>query len=230
MSSPDSDARAEILDRLRTALARPQGSSQPAEAGDSPTPVRYRRRGDRSLQHRRDVFVDRLEDYRAQVVPSGAERKQVRRAVAATLTEHGVTRVVAPARVAREWLGDAQGTDGSDASAPSVIVDHSGLQAADLAEVDAVLTGCALGIAETGVIVLDGGAWSGRRLVSLVPDVHLCVVRMEDVVDLPPEAIERLDPRAPQTWVAGPSATSDIELERVEGVHGPRTLVVILAG
>jgi L-lactate dehydrogenase complex protein LldG len=108
--------------------------------------------------------------------------------------------------------------------------DH--LSAHDLDSLDGALTGCALAIAETGVIVLDGGPAQGRRALTLVPDYHLCVVSEDQIVDLVPEAVERLEAAVragrPLTFVAGPSATSDIELNRVEGVHGPRTLDVVL--
>ena len=109
------------------------------------------------------------------------------------------------------------------------VPDSAELTPRRLDEVHSVISGCALAVAETGTIILDGGPGQGRRLLTLVPDHHICVIRVPDqVVASVPQALEGVDPTRPQTWIAGPSATSDIELDRVEGVHGPRTLDVIL--
>ncbi len=159
-------------------------------------------------------FVDRVEDYRATVTRCAPE--DVIRTVATALPT-GARVVLAP-----ELPWDVPG------------VADPGLSAAELDECDAVVTAATVAIAETGTIVLTHGPAEGRRALSLVPDLHVCVVRAEQVVPDVPEAVALLGTAAydghPQTWISGPSATSDIELDRVEGVHGPRTLHVILVG
>ena len=154
-------------------------------------------------------FVERVEDYRAVVVRTDAAGLAA--AVAAALPAGA--RVVVP--------------DGLELDVPGRVAD-TGLSATELDDVDAVVTACRVAIAETGTIVLDHDADQGRRAITLVPDLHVCVVRADQVVLDVPDAMGRLDPRRPLTWISGPSATSDIELERVEGVHGPRTLCVVL--
>jgi L-lactate dehydrogenase complex protein LldG len=158
-----------------------------------------------------DLLVERLEDYRAVVHRVRSDE------VAATLERVARGRIVVPAGFPEQWLG---GVD--------VVRDAPALPARELDALDGVVTTCALAIAETGTVVLDGGPGQGRRAVTLVPDHHVLVVRAEQVVATVPQAIARLDPRRPQTWISGPSATSDIELQRVEGVHGPRRLDVVL--
>jgi L-lactate dehydrogenase complex protein LldG len=208
-----SSARAEILARIAAAVG-------PAPAAPA-VPRGYRREagsppGSADLL---DRFVDRLVDYRATVhrcSPDGLAAT-----VATALTERGARRVVVPAGLDRGWLEGWPGTAlPDDADTP--------LGVTTLDELDGVVTGCALGIADTGTIVLDGSAACGRRAITLVPDYHLVVVSAEQVVGSVPEGVARLDPRAPLTMISGPSATSDIELDRVEGVHGPRTLAVVL--
>ncbi|GAA5054842.1 L-lactate dehydrogenase complex protein LldG [Thermocatellispora tengchongensis] len=166
------------------------------------------------------LLAERLDDYRAQVhvVPEA----EVPGAVAAALDRRGAARLVVPGGLPEEWRRAA-------AAGREIVRDDPPLRADELDRVDGVLTACAVAVAETGTIVLDSGPGQGRRALTLVPDYHLCVVRAAQIVAIVPEAVARLDPAAPQTWIAGPSATSDIELNRVEGVHGPRTLEVIIA-
>jgi L-lactate dehydrogenase complex protein LldG len=164
-----------------------------------------------------DLLAERVRDYRAivHVLPeSGAAGR-----IAMSLAERGAGRIIVPGGFPQEWL-----------TAPDVqwITDEPRLSPADLNAVDGVLTTCAVAIAETGTIVLDAGPGQGRRALTLVPDYHLCVVRGDQIVGGVPEAVARLDAVRPQTWISGPSATSDIELNRVEGVHGPRTLEVLI--
>ncbi|WP_406070514.1 lactate utilization protein C [Micromonospora sp. NBC_01638] len=195
-------ARDEILARLRTALA------------DNPPPVEVPRRY-RQVDDRPDlveILIDRLADYRA-VVHRGIG------ALPGLLAE--VDRLAVPTDIPADWLAGYAGQVHRDAPP---------LSPADLDGLAAVLTGCAVAVADTGTIILDAGPAQGRRALTLVPDRHICVVRSDQVVGLLPEALTRLDPRAPQTWISGPSATSDIELNRVEGVHGPRRLEVVLVG
>lgn len=198
-------ARDEILGRVRAALREVEGSVEPVVA-----PPGAAAPADTSLV---DHFAERVADYRATVVhcpPDGLAA-----AVAAALAEG--SRVVVPAGLPEAVL----------AGIASPVVDD-GLSAAELDAVDAVVTCCRVGIAETGTIVLDHEPDQGRRAISLVPDRHVCVVYADQVVADVPDAFELLDPVRPLTWISGPSATSDIELDRVEGVHGPRHLHVIV--
>jgi len=205
-----SSAREEVLGRIRTAL----GERRP----DVVVPRDYRATDDRPAAQQLDVLVDRLEDYKASVLRCGPDEVA---ATVATALDTGLgagwqpaSVVVAPG-VPAGWR-------------PAGTSEDDGRPAVELAAFAATLTGVAVAIAETGTLVLDGGPLSGRRAVSLLPDCLVCVVETGQVVGSVPEALPRLDPNAPLTMVSGPSATSDIELQRVEGVHGPRTLLVIL--
>ncbi|HZC19153.1 MAG TPA: lactate utilization protein C, partial [Rubrobacteraceae bacterium] len=151
----------------------------------------------------------------------------LKEAITEACRRRGARRLVVPAGLPEGWI-----PDGVEA-----LRDDTGtrLTKEELDESDGVLTGCALGIAQTGTIVLDAGEGQGRRALTLLPDYHLCVVREEQIVDLVPEAVARLADAVKGkgravTFISGPSATSDIELDRVEGVHGPRTLEVLIAG
>lgn len=154
------------------------------------------------------VFVERVEDYRAVVTRCATDEL----AAVVSRVLGGASVVVPP---------------GLGLALPGAVVDD-GHSPAALDVIDAVVTRARLGIAETGTIVLDHGPGQGRRAISLVPDLHVCIVEKHQVVADVPDAIAALDPTRPLTWISGPSATSDIELDRVEGVHGPRTLHVIV--
>jgi len=196
-----SAARDEVLARVRRALG--------PERAVPEVPRDYRIRGDLERPALVDLLVERLVDYKATV----RRAADAGPAIAEVLAEHGAGRVVVPPGL--EWT-----------VAGSVV--DTGLPAAELDDLDGVVTACAVAIAETGTIVLDAGPDQGRRAITLVPDLHVCVIRPDQVVQTVPEAIARLDPSRPLTWISGPSATSDIELQRVEGVHGPRRLEVVL--
>jgi L-lactate dehydrogenase complex protein LldG len=198
-------ARDEVLARIRTAR------------GDHPVPpvardyrtADGRAAGDATLL---DLLVDRLEDYRATVLR--CDPADVATSVASALAPVSGSVVVAPG-VPAGWRPDGA-------------VEDDGRPAVALADHAATVTGVAVAIAETGTLVLDGSPLSGRRALSLLPDFLVCVVEAAQVVGTVPEGLAVLDPVAPLTMISGPSATSDIELQRVEGVHGPRTLVVVL--
>jgi L-lactate dehydrogenase complex protein LldG len=206
-------AREEVLGRIRTALGTGPALPRPPDP-----PAGYRTSSDLAEAALLDLLAERLADYRALV--RRASRATLAAEVSAALTQRGARRIVVPPGLQVPLP-------------PSVAVTaDDGLGAADLDNFDGVVTGAAVAIAETGTIVLAGGPDQGRRAISLVPDYHLCIVTAGQVVHLVPEAVARLAASAdqPLTWISGPSATSDIELERVEGVHGPRTLEVILVG
>ena len=203
-----SGARDVVLGRIRASLA------------DRPSVVTIPRDYERSLPTATDIvglFVDRVTDYRATVhrTPTADLAATIDRVV----RERGATRLAIPRGIPEHWLAE---------SVAEHISDDPPLAVGDLDRLDGVVTGCAVAIAETGTIVLDGGPDQGRRALSLLPDLHICIVMTTQVVGTVPEALERLSPTRPQTWISGPSATSDIELQRVEGVHGPRVLDVVL--
>ena len=189
-----------VLGRIRAAL---DNAAKPAEVSRD-----YRRT---FAAADLDLLVERLVDYRA-VVHRTAD---VAAAVAAIVPERAT--LVVPPQLPAGWLPPTVETLRDD-----------GLAAAEIAAADGVVTAAAVAVAETGTIVLDGSPDQGRRIITLLPDLHICVLRPDQVVASVPEAVARLDPHRPLTWISGPSATSDIELNRVEGVHGPRNLHVVL--
>ena len=200
-------ARDEILARVRLALADQPQPSPPARE--------YRTAGTADADL--DLFAARVREYGATVIRTGPG--DVAAQVTAALRHRGARRVVVPAGFPVDWEPEAE-----------LLRDDPPLTTQELDTVDGVITSCSVAIAETGTVVLDHGAGQGRRALTLVPDYHLVIVRAQQVVALVPDGIAALDPARPQTWISGPSATSAIELRRVEGVHGPRTLDVLLAG
>lgn len=208
-------AREEMLRRVREALGGARGAHPPV-------PRSYARRlPEAEAASRADVlalFTERVADNRAAVRHVGAD--ELGTAVAAALWGREAERIVVPADLPYGWLAELDGVRAL-ADTPAVDLDT-------LAAVDGVVTGCAAAVARTGTVVLDGGRAQGRRALTLVPGYHLCVVHADQIVGTVPEAVGRLDPARPLTWISGPSATYGIEATRAEGAHGPRHLEVLV--
>ncbi len=200
------NARDEILARISTAL------------GPTPTPPPvprdYRHAEPLDPPTLTDLFEQRIRDYRATV--QHTTPTELPTAIATVLAAHHARHVVTPPGLPPHWVPDAT-------------LDTGRLTPHQLDVVDAVVTAAAVGIAQTGTVVLDGSPDQGRRALTLIPDHHICVIHTHQIVHLLPDALARLDPTRPLTLISGPSATRDIELDRVEGVHGPRALTVLLA-
>ncbi|MEV8133564.1 lactate utilization protein C [Pseudarthrobacter oxydans] len=207
-------AREEILDRIRTALK---------DAPEVPViPRGYRASSQLDEAVLIELLVDRLIDYKARV--SIVDTADVPAKIAELLA--GAASYVVPAGLDAGWLTGGELEQDSRRRLDSVTAP---LSVAELDGIDAVVTGSAVAVAETGTIILDGSPNQGRRAITLIPDHHICIVKTTDITGILPEALRRIDGTRPLTMISGPSATSDIELERVEGVHGPRTLDVIIA-
>jgi len=211
-----SAARTEILRRIRAANG---GTSDAARAAEQWAAIErdYRRTATRSREEILELLEDRLRDYDANVVR--APEADVPAAVARMLRERGRRKLLIPPGLKAAWL--PEGFEFAE--------DHGG-SPAELDRFEGVITGSTVAIALTGSVILQNVAGEGRRAVSLVPDYHLCLVRVEDVVETVPEALDRIKGSAtlPTTFFAGPSATADIEMTRIKGVHGPRFLDIIL--
>ena len=213
-------AREEILRRVRRSTRDVPEAERPE---DVPVERGYRKTDDAPRAEIVEQFAERAAEYKAKV--SRVAESELPGTIHEALKARGVKGLVVPAGLPETWVPDDV----------EVLRDGAGLTNDELDRSDGVLTGCALGIAQTGTIVLDAGEAQGRRALTLLPDYHLCVVRADQVVGLVPEALAQLrdtvvDERRAVTFISGPSATSDIELNRVEGVHGPRTLEVLIVG
>ena len=212
-------ARDEVLARIAAAHGAAPPPSLPYEAISRD----YQTSSDSSTETLTELLIDRLVDYRALVRRCSAD--DLAAVIAETLAERSAQTVVAPAGSDPSWTASSSAevlTDGSSAD--------DQLSVSELDAADGVITGCAAAIAETGTLILDGSPGQGRRVLTLIPDYHLCVLFPDQIVADVPQALARLEATRPLTMVSGPSATSDIELNRVEGVHGPRTLEVIIVG
>lgn len=211
-------SRERILGRVRRALADVPRDDTPYDQAIERDYLREH--GDRNVEQTVDLLAENLADYRA--IVHRCTEAELASVIVGLLAARGTKTVVVPPGLEPGWLA---------ATDVEQVPDRADSTPHELDRVDSVITACAVAIAETGTIVLDGGPDQGRRRITLVPDHHICVVRVPDqVVSSVPLGLERLDPTRPLTWISGPSATSDIELDRVEGVHGPRTLEVVLVG
>ena len=215
-------AKETILWRIRRATRDVPGNERPEDVS---VERGYRHEDDASREEIVARFAERTAEYEATVhrVKAG----ELPGAIEEALARRGVKRLVIPPYLPREWVPEGVVTL-RDAARPRLTNE-------ELDASDGVLTGCSLGIAQTGTIVLDSGRAQGRRALTLLPDYHLCIVREDQIVGLVPEAFAKLEETVKNegraiTFISGPSATSDIELDRVEGVHGPRTLEVLIAG
>jgi len=215
-----SSAREEVLRRIRTALGGDPADTEVIESGWAGIERKYRRGGQFDHPAVLDQLEDRLRDYDAHV--ERATFAELTSKIAELLKARGVRTLVIPE--ALEQVLGAKLPDGFEFAEDQVF------SAAELDRFEGVITGCTVAISQTGTLILQDVPGQGRRAPTLVPDYHLCVVRAEDVVETVPEAIARLQPTASlaTTFVSGPSATADIEMTRIKGVHGPRFLDVIL--
>jgi L-lactate dehydrogenase complex protein LldG len=217
-----STSREEILKRVRSALKDVPDNegtrNQPANRG-------YRRVSNMATEERVRQFAEHVSEYKARV--SRLKESELVETIVASCGRENVKKLVVPAGINENWLPREKDGLTILQDEPRPLSHH------ELDESDAVLTGCYLAVAQTGTIVLNGGAGQGRRALTLLPDYHICIVRIEQIVGIIPEAFSGLDTQVkesgpPITLISGPSATSDIELDRVEGVHGPRRLEVLI--
>ncbi|MBT9332577.1 LutC/YkgG family protein [Paracidobacterium acidisoli] len=228
-----SGTREAVLKRIRSAIGGSSADAAAREAEREVLPREYRRAGSLDADARLAMFIERLHEYDANVVRTDAARVAV--AIGAILQEHGQRSVIVADGFPVEMLPDPITPKSGAAGGPAESFAFRREEKAnveDLDRCDGIITSCFAGIAFTGSIVLTHGPGEGARRFTLLPDRHLCVVRTEQVVETVPEAMDRLAgfATAPITFISGPSATADIEMMRVRGVHGPRFLDVVLVG
>lgn len=217
-------AKEDILKKIRRALKNVPDDEVPEQVS---VPRRYRRKGNLPKNETIALFAERAGEYKATV--QRVSQKDLVKVIKESCLREDVKNLVIPEGFPAEWLPD------SIKDEINFINDHpqSPLSHHQLDEADGVLTTCELAVAETGTIVLNAGPGQGRRVLTLLPDYHLCIVRENQIVELVPEGFAGVaggvrGEGTPITMISGPSATSDIELSRVEGVHGPRRLEVLI--
>jgi L-lactate dehydrogenase complex protein LldG len=215
-----------ILARIRGALRDVPDAEPEAWIAnlDADPRAAYRRGEAAEASQLIPLFIDRCTDYGAGITSCGNDAAEITAAISAACAKHAARKLVAPATFAPGWVPTEL----------TLALDDPPLSVAQLDACDGVITGCTAAIAATGTIVLDAGDGQGRRALTLVPDLHICVVRATQIVPNLPDAMSVVATATtagrPVTFISGPSATSDIELKRVNGVHGPRRLEIVLAG
>ena len=216
------NSREQILERIRSATRNSAATAEQASEFDAAPARDYIRRGELTVRARHERFVERLREYDAEVVECGPD--ELPAAITAMVEASGKRKFVAPAGVPNAWLVEAAWK----VNGLEWTIDH-GLKASEIEQADGVITAAFCGIADSGTIVLHHSADEGRRVLTLLPDWHLCVLLASQVVETLPEYFVKCEkPPALVTWISGPSATADIEMTRIKGVHGPRFLNVIL--
>lgn len=215
-----SKAKDHILGNIRKALGNVPDGEKPE---DVEVPRKYHRKGERTGDEVITLFAERVGEYKATVKRIG--HKELAKVIAESCSREEARKLVVPADFPKEWLPDSIDPLWDKPANP--------LTHQELDDSDGVITTCALAVAETGTIILDAGQGQGRRVLTLLPDYHLCIVRASQIVELVPEGFAYFESSVkkegrPVTFISGPSATSDIELSRVEGVHGPRRLEVLM--
>ena len=211
------NAREEVLARIAAA----HSAAPPPDLPYEDIVREYRTTSDSSAEALTELLIDRLVDYRALVRQCSGD--DLAATIANALAYRSAHTVVVPSSLDSSWTAGFSGSVLTD----GLLADYQ-RTVSELDSVDGVITSCAVAIAETGTLILDGSPGQGRRILTLIPDYHLCVVFPDEIVADVPQALARLAATRPLTMISGPSATSDIELNRVEGVHGPRTLEVII--
>lgn len=216
------DSKEMILKRIRSSLGKK--TREEYDFTDTDIPREYDQKSDRSEHENISLFQKRVREYKA--VVEQVDREKVGEKISIICNEKYVQSLVVPPGLDEAWTTEI----GSDTK---LLPDSPPLSKDELDSCDAILTGCFLGIAQTGTIILNAGPGQGRRALTLLPDFHICVIKSSQIVGIFPEAIQQLDELVknsgrPITMISGPSATSDIELDRVEGVHGPRKLHVLI--